>query len=130
MTQAETARNARSRGGTIGLQGRRRQLEIAREDEAKRQQLATDLLDGLNRAPSAADRITAATLAATVVRADRLRSAGRSDLEERRLVVQLQRAIGMKPAPAESTAKPSNAATAGLDYLREKYGPSTDEAAR
>jgi hypothetical protein len=41
---------------------------------------------------------TAETLAATVVRADRLRMAGRSDLEERRLIVQLQRALGLKPA--------------------------------
>lgn len=41
------------------------------------------------------------TLAAAHVRADRLRSNGRSDIEERRLIVQLQRAVGLKPAPVE-----------------------------
>jgi hypothetical protein len=100
MGQADTAQNTRSRGGVIGLQGRRRQLQIAREDEAKRQRLVAELLAELGRPAGAVDRVSAETLAATVVRADRLRMAGRSDIEERRLVVQLQRALGLKPQPA------------------------------
>jgi len=74
--------------------------ELRREDEAKRQRLVAELLAELGRPAGAVDRVTAETLAATVVRADRLRMAGRSDIEERRLVVQLQRALGLKPAPA------------------------------
>jgi hypothetical protein len=74
--------------------------EMRREDQAKRQRLVAELLAELGRPAGAVDRVTAETLAATVVRADRLRMAGRSDLEERRLIVQLQRALGLRPPPA------------------------------
>jgi hypothetical protein len=104
--------------------GRARMREIAREDETKRQQLVAELLAELGRPAGAVDRITAKTLAATVVRADRLRMTGRSDIEERRLIVQLQRALGLRPAPA-AVQKPS--ATPGLDYIRERYGQPTSE---
>jgi hypothetical protein len=73
--------------------------ELRREDEAKRQRLVAELLAELGRPAGAVDRVTAETLAATVVRADRLRMAGRSDIEERRLIVQLQQALGLRPAP-------------------------------
>jgi hypothetical protein len=81
------------------LRGIARMKQIAVEDAAKRQHLVTELLEGLGRTPTAMDRVTIETLAAAHVRADRLRMAGRSDLEERRLIIQLQRAAGFKPAP-------------------------------
>ena len=97
--------------------------EIAAEDAAKRQRLVAEL----GRPAGAVDRVSAETLAATVVRADRLRMNGRDDLEERRLVVQLQRALGLKPAPVER--QKSNAATAGLRLLarglRQRGRPMT-----
>jgi hypothetical protein len=52
--------------------------EMRREDEAKRQRLVAGLLAELGRPAGAAE-----TLAATVVRADRLRMAGRSDIRRR-----------------------------------------------
>jgi hypothetical protein len=73
--------------------------EIAREDEAKRQRLVVELLAGLGRTPTAMDRLNIETMAAAHVRADRLRTIGRSDIEERRLIVQLQRAVGWRSAP-------------------------------
>lgn len=90
--------------------GRARMREIAAEDAAKRQRLVTELLAELGRPAGAVDRVTAETLAATVVRADRLRMAGRCDLEERRLVVQLQRALGLRPAPAGPPKQSTNIA--------------------
>src|SRR5258705_3831789 len=91
----------------VRARGLARMKEIASEDAVTRHRLVAELLEGLGRAPTAVDRVTVETLAATVVRADRLRSAGRSDLEERRLVVQLQRAIGLRPAPAEPAKEPT-----------------------
>jgi hypothetical protein len=58
--------------------GWRRMHEMRREDEAKRQRLVAGLLAELGRPAGAAE-----TLAATVVRADRLRMAGRSDIRRR-----------------------------------------------
>jgi len=105
------------------LRGKARMREIAAEDAAKRQRLVAEL----GRPAGAVDRVSAETLAATVVRADRLRMNGRDDLEERRLVVQLQRALGLKPAPVER--QKSNAATAGLRLLarglRQRGRPMT-----
>src|SRR5215831_5977678 len=98
---AENAIAAQSRAG------RARMKEIAREDAEKRQRLVADLLAGLGRAPTALDKLTIENLAAAHVRADRLRSVGRSDLEERRLIIQQQRALGMKPAPAEPVKRPT-----------------------
>lgn len=91
--------------------GRKRMREIAAEDEAKRQRLVTELLECLGRVPTALDRENIKTLAASLVRAERLRSVGRSDLEERRLIVQQQRALGMKSVSAASVeAQPDRGA--------------------
>jgi hypothetical protein len=92
--------------------------EMRREDEAKRQRLVAGLLAELGRPAGAAE-----TLAATVVRADRLRMAGRSDLEERRLIVQLQRALGLKPAPAAPHKPDSRQAL--LDHIASKREAAT-----
>jgi hypothetical protein len=97
--------------------------EVRREDEAKRQRLVAELLAELGRPAGAVDRVAAVTLAATVVRADRLRMAGRSDLEERRLIVQLQRALGLKPAPAAPHKPDSRQAL--LDHIASKREAAT-----
>jgi hypothetical protein len=98
--------------------GIRRMKEIAREDAAKRQLLVAELIGELGRPATALDRVALETLAATVIRADRLRMAGRSDLEERRLVVQLQRALGLKPQPVEAKPDPLRAIQDHIDRQR------------
>jgi hypothetical protein len=61
--------------------------------------LKADLIAGLGREPTAIDRISIDTLVATVIRAARLRTQGKNDHEERKLVSQLIRATGLRPAP-------------------------------
>jgi hypothetical protein len=91
---------------TIKKRGWARMHEIRAEDEAKRQQLVAELVAGLGRHASALDRITIETLATTCIRADRLRSSGRADFAERKLILQLQRGLGLKPAaPAAPRAE-------------------------
>ena len=53
MTQVHAAQNTRSRGGMIGRQGRRRQLEIARETEAERKALEAGVIAALGRLATA-----------------------------------------------------------------------------
>lgn len=81
------------------LRGSARARQIAAEDQAKREKLTAELLADLGRPPSALDRMNIQNLAAAHVRAERLRMAGRSDLEERRQITQLMRATGLKPQP-------------------------------
>jgi hypothetical protein len=63
---AQNTRAARSRGGTIGLQGRRRQLELAREAEVERQGEAAKLVAGIGRELDALERPTTALVALDV----------------------------------------------------------------
>ncbi|WP_050420312.1 hypothetical protein [Bradyrhizobium tropiciagri] len=100
MADDHTALTSEQRKAAGRAHGLVRMREIAAEDKAKREALAAELLADLGRTPTALDRVSISTLAATVVRADRLRSTGRSDIEERRLIVQLQRGLGLRPAPA------------------------------
>jgi hypothetical protein len=76
--------------------------ELAQEAEAERREVEAGLIHDLGRPPSARDRLTIETLSATLVRARRLRAVGRSDAEERRLIVQLMRAAGLRPSPIEA----------------------------
>ncbi len=84
--------------------GAARMRELATEDRAKREALEEELSAGLGRTPAAIDKLTINAIAATQVRALRLRQAGRSDLEERRLLTQLLRTSGLRPAPASAPA--------------------------
>jgi hypothetical protein len=79
--------------------------ELAAEADAKRIELTAALLSDLGRTPTALDRIAAEAIAATSVRAEMLRRAGRDDSEERRLLAQQMRTSGFRPSPAEP-AKP------------------------
>ena len=99
--------------------GRARRRELAEQAEAERRQIEGELLRDLGRPPTGRDRAAIENLSASMVRARRLRADGRNDSEERRLIAQLMRQMGLKPEPAASQ-KPS--ATPGLDYLRETYG--------
>jgi hypothetical protein len=76
-----------------------RELQAMRA--AQREQIATGLLAGLGREPSEADRVAARTIASMQVEAERLETLGKSALEQRRIVVQLLRQSGFRPAPAE-----------------------------
>jgi hypothetical protein len=111
---SETA-NPRSRGGTVGASGRRRQLALAKECEAERKALEADIIAGLGRVPSALDMIAIETMTATAVRARRLRACGRSDHSERQLLVQATRATGLRPQPP--VAAKVNPAAALSDVL-------------
>src|SRR5215510_7345796 len=97
MTQP-TAEQRKAEGRKRGI---RRMREIAVEDAARRNRLVAELVADLGRTPTALDKISIENLAAAHVRADRLRSIGRSDIEERRIILQAQRALGMRPAPIE-----------------------------
>jgi hypothetical protein len=95
---SETATNPRSRGGTVGASGRRRQLQLARESEAERRALADRIAAALGRPLTAIDEVAISAIAATSIRADRLRATGRSDHAERQLLTQMFRATGLRPA--------------------------------
>lgn len=84
-----------------------RMRELDAQDAAERQALEAELLACLGRDPGAIDRIAVETLVASVIRARRLRLAGKNDTEERRIILQSIRATGIKPAPAELPEPPS-----------------------
>ena len=80
--------------------GRARSRQLAQEAAAERAPLEAELRESLGRTPNAVDKLAIETIAATAVRARRLRADGRNDAEERRLLTQLLRATGLRPAPA------------------------------
>jgi hypothetical protein len=99
--------------------GWRRMRELRAEAEAERDALAAELLVGLGRPVTAVDRIAAETLAAAHVKAERLEASGRDATEERRLVAQLMRTSGFRPAKA-SEHKPDP--TAALrEHITRRY---------
>ncbi len=102
--------------------GAARMRELATEDRAKREALEEELSAGLGRTPAAIDKLTINAIAATQVRALRLRQAGRSDLEERRLLTQLLRTSGLRPAPASAPAP----LTIAQQLAAAGYAPPTE----
>jgi hypothetical protein len=107
MTKADVAQNARAaraRGGTIGLQGRRRQLAIAEEAETERQNEAAKLLADLGRPASHSELVIIEQLTTLIVRGRRLRQAGRGADAEMiaRLIMRGMGKLGIRPG----TAKP------------------------
>ncbi|WP_441260827.1 hypothetical protein AB7008_43040 [Bradyrhizobium sp. 521_C7_N1_3] len=81
------------------LRGWSRWKELQAMRAAQREQIAAGLLAGLGREPGEADRVAAKTIAAMQVEAERLETLGKSALEQRRIVAQLLRQSGFKPAP-------------------------------
>lgn len=79
-----------------------RMRELDQADAVERDALETELLGYLGRTPVAIDRIAVETLVASVVRARRLRARGKSDAEERKIILQSIRATGIRPPPAGS----------------------------
>jgi hypothetical protein len=91
--------------------------QLAAEAAAERAPLEAELRESLGRIPNAVDKLAIETIAATAVRARRLRADGRNDAEERRLLTQLLRATGLRPAPAAPAAPPTlQAALAARGY--------------
>jgi len=89
------------------VRGKRRMKELSGTYDSARAQLEADILSDLGREPSAIDRIAAETLAASVIRARRLRATGKSDADERKTVVQVIRATGLRPAPVQAAEPPN-----------------------
>jgi hypothetical protein len=99
------------------LNGQARSRQLAQEAAAERAPLEAELRESLGRIPNAVDKLAIETIAATAVRARRLRADGRNDAEERRLLTQLLRATGLRPAPAAPAAPPTlQAALAARGY--------------
>jgi hypothetical protein len=71
-----------------GKLGRARMTEIARENEVDIAKIKADLISGLVRA-TAADQVLAEQIAVATVKARRLRSFGKNDGPERRLLARL-----------------------------------------
>ena len=92
----------------MGLQGRRRSLEIAREAEVERRQIEAKWIEDLGHAPSAAELAAIEAASSAQVRARRLRRNGRDDSEQIRLIARLLRAAGIQqgaPQPTETWAE-------------------------
>jgi hypothetical protein len=81
--------------------------ELDARDAIDRQTLETELFANLGRPPVAIDRIAVETLAASVIRARRLRAVGKNDAEERKTILQAIRATGIRPPPAAAGAPPT-----------------------
>jgi hypothetical protein len=133
MGQAETTQNvARSRGGTVGAQGRRRALQLAAEAEQEREAEAAKLLADLGRPASHSEHVIIEQLTTLIVRGRRLRQAGRGADAEMvaRLVIRGMTRLGIR----QGTAKPrlSYAERRALEIAAQKTaeGQGVADAAR
>jgi|GEM_PF-6459264 len=97
--------------GKPAKRGWARARELDKAAERDRKDLVTTLLASLGRVPSAVDIIAVESLSAAFITARRKRAAGRSDTEALKLVCQLLRATGLRPAPPATPAGPSLDAT-------------------
>jgi hypothetical protein len=87
--------------------GKKRMRQLVPAYERDRAALQAALLSDLGREPTTIDRVAAEALSAALISSRRKRAAGRHDLEALKLVTQLLRATGMKPAPGTGPAVPS-----------------------
>jgi hypothetical protein len=92
--------------------GKKRMGQLVPAYEKDRAALQEALLGDLGREPTTIDRVAAEALSSALIGSRRKRAAGRSDVEMLKLVTQLLRATGMKPAPGTGPAAPSIA-----DYI-------------
>jgi hypothetical protein len=83
-----------------GRRGQARLRQLAAEAEAEREAEAARLTAGLGHPPTAIELIVIEQLAARTVAGRRLRRQGKDDTEQSRLIAQLLRSIGLKPAVA------------------------------
>jgi hypothetical protein len=87
--------------------GWRRAQELKQAAGRELEQLKAALIDCLGREATAVDVIAIEALASATVSARRQRARGKNDREDLRLVAQLLRATGLRPAPAGPAATPS-----------------------
>jgi hypothetical protein len=106
-----------------GQRGQARLRQIARESEAEREAEATRLLTGLGHEPSAVEMLVIEQLSARVVMGRRLRRQGKDDSDQARLIAQLLRSIGLKPA---AVAPPDP--TAALEAIFEEIAAEKESA--
>jgi len=131
--QAETTQNVeRSRGGTIGTQGRRRALQLAAEAEIERQNEETALLRDLGRPPSHAERVIVEQLSMLVVRGRRLRQCGKGADAEMiaRLVLRGLTRLGVRQGPAKPRLSFAEKLEAKIAAERAAEGHAQAEADR
>ena len=95
--------------------GRMRMRELAAENERDRLALEDKLVRDFGRAPTPVEAIAIETLSATMIRSRRLRSQGRSDLEERKLIKQLLSQLDAKTSSVP--AKPVDPTAAAREWL-------------
>ena len=84
--------------------GWRRANELKQASERELEGLKSGLLDCLGREASAVDIVAIEALASATMSARKQRARGKSDREDLRLVAQLLRATGLRPAPAAAAA--------------------------
>jgi hypothetical protein len=106
-----------------------RSRELDAQDAADRLALEAELYASLGRTPVAIDKIAVETLVASVVRARRLRAAGKSDAEERKTILQAIRATGIRPPPAGAVTPPTLASQlSALGLVSDKEADGDEEA--
>ena len=93
--------NAMFTTSAAGAAGSKRMQQIRDENAIEIEAIKAHLIAGLGRAPFAAEVISAEVIAATSVRAKRLRMSCKDDAAERRLLAKLMAntPFGMTPAP-------------------------------
>ena len=87
--------------------GSKRMAELAGMAEVERSKLEAAILSEVGREPSALDRVAAEALSSAMIGSRRKRAKGQSDNESLKLIAQLARAFGLKPAPAGPPAPPN-----------------------
>ena len=87
--------------------GKRRMKQLTVSYERDRAALQAALLSDLGREATTIDRVAAEALSSALIGSRRKRAAGHYDTEMLKLVTQLLRATGMKPAPGTGPAAPS-----------------------
>jgi hypothetical protein len=107
MSAAAPASNRYHKGDERARRGWARMRELAAQAEIERREIEAGLLADLGRPATTVDRIAIEALSAAMVRARKLRAMGKSDSEATKLVTQLLRATGIKPA-APAAPQPIN----------------------
>jgi hypothetical protein len=107
-----------------------RRREIVAENTAEVDRIAAALISDLGREPLASEAIAAREIAATTVRASRLRQRLRDDTRERRILASLLKAspFGMSPMPSVARASfPGPRQPGRRFYVAEKGEPFPPE---
>jgi hypothetical protein len=104
--------------------GWKRVREIKSAAERELNGLKAALIDCLGREATAVDVVAIEALASATVSARKQRARGKSDREDLRLVAQLLRATGLRPAPAAAPAPLSLEAT--LAEIAAEAGEEAD----